>query len=333
MKTLLSIAEAFGLSVRGDEALEIQGVANPNEAGPQDLVFLVEPKYSEQIAQSKAPAYVGRPQDVIEGKSQLVAENPRLAMAQILALFAPSHPQGIHPTAVISPDAVLGQEVAIGAGCYVGSGCKIGDRTVIYPNVTLLDGVQIGEDSLLYPQVVIREHCQLGDRVILQPGTVIGSDGYGFVTIKGRHIKMPQIGQVIIEDDVEIGANVAVDRATIGETRIKRGTKIDNLVHIAHNDIIGEDVLIVSQTGISGSVEIGDRCILAGQVGVAGHLSVGHDTLLYARTGVTKDIPPKSMYSGFPAKPHREQLRRDALPEMVKRLTQRLEKLEEKIST
>lgn len=332
MRTLQSIAETFGFSVRGDASLEILGVANPNEASSQDLVFLVEPKYSEQVADSQALVYVGRPQDVIEGKTQLVAENPRLAMAQILALFAPKHPHGIHPTAVIAPDAVIGKDVSIGAGCYVGSGSRIGDRTVLYPNVTILDDAQIGEDVLLYPQVVIREQCQLGNRVILQPGTVIGSDGYGFVTIKGQHVKMPQIGKVIIEDDVELGANVAVDRATIGETRIKRGTKIDNLVHIAHNDIIGEDVLIVSQTGISGSVEIGDRCVLAGQVGVAGHLKVGHDTLLYARTGVTKDIPPKSMYSGFPAKPHREQLRRDALPETIKRLVQRLEKLEERLS-
>lgn len=332
---LRTLADRLGLELRGENRA-IQGVANPEEAGPDDLIFLVESEYLPRIQASAALAFVGKGADRLEGKSQLVAENPRLAMARILAFFAHPAPRGIHPASVVDPSATLGEGVSVGAHAFVGPGCTIGRGTVLHPNVTVLDEAIIGEDCVLYPGVTVREGCRLGDRVLLQPGCVIGSDGYGFLLHEGKHEKIPQIGNVVVEDDVEIGANTAIDRATIGSTRIGQGTKIDNLVHIAHNDRIGEHCLIVSQTGISGSVTVGARTTLAGQVGVAGHLSIGEDCLVLARSGITKDLPSRSMVSGFPAKPHREELKRAALPARMERkleeLQQALSLLEEKFA-
>ena len=293
--------------------MKIRGVSNPPEAGTEDLVFLVEPKYAAAVQASQAGAVVAAAP--VEGKPTLVVKSPRIAMAKALALFAPPRlASGIAPTAAVHPSARLGEGVSIGPCAVVGPDVVVGDRTVLHPGVVLEDRVQVGEDCLLYPNVVVREDCRLGSRVIVQPGAVIGSDGYGFVTLPDKtHLKMPQIGSVIVGDDVEIGANVTIDRATIGETLIGRGTKIDNLAHVGHNVQIGEHGLIVSQVGISGSVTIGDRVTLAGQVGVAGHLTIGDDSVVAGRAGVTKSLPGRTMVSGFPARPHREELRRQAM--------------------
>ncbi len=332
--SLNEIALAFDLQVRGEGDFLVRGIANPEKARPEDLVFLVESNFLDKIEKTEALAYVGRPGDFIEGKHQILADNPRLAMARILSLFVSPHPTGIHPGAVVEEGAEIKSGVALGAHCFVGKDSVVGKNTVLYPNVTIGRDVSIGEDCLFYPGVVVREGCVIGNKVILQPGAVIGSDGYGFLPQGGHHFKIPQVGNVVIEDDVEIGANTAIDRGTIGSTLIKRGTKIDNLVHIAHNDLIGEDVLIVSQTGISGSVEVGDRCTLAGQVGIAGHLKVGSDCLVLARSGVTKDLPSRSVVSGFPAKPHREELKGKAglgrLPGKLVEIEARLAELEKK---
>ena len=208
---------------------------------------------------------------------------------------------------------------------------ELGENTVIYPNVTIMEGVKIGKNSIIYSNAVVREFCILGENVILQPGAVIGADGFGFIKDKnGNNVKIEQIGNVILENDVEIGANSCVDRGAIGSTIVKRGTKIDNLVHIAHNDIIGENCFIIAQTGISGSVEVGNNSVLAGQVGVAGHLKIGNNVVVAAKSGITNDIPDNSKMSGYPLRPHMEDLRikmsMGKVPELIKRVKE-LEKI------
>jgi UDP-3-O-[3-hydroxymyristoyl] glucosamine N-acyltransferase len=325
MRTLRDLAALVGGQVVGDPGTPIAGVADPRQAGPQDLVFLLDAQYTEAIGHSAAAAVVvGAEADI--PKPQIVVARPRVAMARLMAAFAPPPPfAGVHPTAVIDPSATVHPTAAIGPLVYVGAHSTVGAGTVLHPGVVVGRHVTVGDDCLLYPRVVLYDEVTLGNRVILHAGTVIGSDGYGFVPDEqGHHLKIPQMGNVVLGDDVETGANVAVDRGTFGSTVIGRGTKLDNLVHIGHNDRIGEDCLIVSQVGISGSVTVGDRVTLAGQVGVAGHLSIGSDSMVLARTGVTKDIPPKSFVSGFPARPHKEEMRRQAALASVDRMRREL---------
>lgn len=335
--TLAQIAHHVGGAVQGSPDAAITGVANPDSAGPEDLVFVLEEKHHqaflERVALSQAGGVIAA--HPIPEHNTIIVENPRVAMARALELFAPpAPPAGVHPSAVVADSVVLGEEVSVGAGCVIGERTVIGAGTRLHPGVIVAEDVQIGRGAVLHARVVVREGCRLGDRVIVQPGAVVGSDGYGFVQMPEKtHLKIPQIGTVIVGDDVEIGANVTIDRATIGETVIGRGTKIDNLVHIAHNVHIGENVLLVSQVGISGSVSIGDRSTLAGQVGVAGHLSIGADSLVLARTGVTKDVPDRSVVSGFPSRPHRDELRRlaalDKVPELLKQVRELAQHIEQ----
>lgn len=324
--TLDDLARLVGGTVSGDGRTVIRAVNGIREAGPGDITFLANSKYAPLLATTKASAVI-----LASGTSaplpSLAVRNPDLAFAQValhLSGGAQRPPPGIHPTAVVSKTATIGRNVSIGAGTVVEDGAEIGDNGVLFPQVYVGRETLIGPDVLIYPQVVIREKCRLGARVIVHSGTVIGSDGFGYATDKGVHHKIPQVGTVVLEDDVELGANVTVDRARFGRTVIGRGTKIDNLVQIAHNVVLGQGCLLVSQAGIAGSTRLGNYVVLAGQAGVVGHLDIGDGAIVTAQTGITKDVPPKGVMSGSPALDRRTHLKELAalskLPEALKEI-------------
>jgi UDP-3-O-[3-hydroxymyristoyl] glucosamine N-acyltransferase len=318
--------------------IQIGGAAGLEHAGPGDITYISDPSKMDMAEESAASAVIV-PLEVEEsGKPIIRIENPRLAFAQMLGLFAlpAGLPVGVHPMAIIGTGAVVGKDAAIGPYVIVGERANIAEGVVIHPQAYIGENVKIGEGSLLYPQVVIGRGTEIGAHCILYPGAVIGADGFGYVWDGERHRKVPQIGRVVIEDDVEIGANSTIDRATTHITRIGRGTKIDDQVHIAHNVTIGENCVIAGNVGISGSVRLGNRVILAGQVGIGDHISIGDDAIVLARAAVLSDLPAGSVSSGTPAYSHKENLRVEAaarkLPELLRemrQLRQRLSALEE----
>jgi UDP-3-O-[3-hydroxymyristoyl] glucosamine N-acyltransferase len=324
--TLDELARLVGGTVSGDGKTVIRAVNGIKEAGPGDITFLANSKYAPLLATTKASAVIladGLPSPL----PALSVRNPDLAFAKVAEhLSGGTHrpPAGIHPTAVVSKSATIGKNVSIGAGTVVEDGAAIGDNGILYPQVYIGRETVLGPDVLIYPQVVVRERCRIGARVIIHSGTVIGSDGFGYATEKGVHHKIPQVGIVVIEDDVELGANVAVDRARFGRTVIGRGTKIDNLVQIAHNVVLGQGCLLVSQAGVAGSTRLGNYVVLAGQAGVVGHLDIGDGSIVTAQTGITKDVPPKGVMSGSPALDRRTHLKELAalskLPEALKEI-------------
>jgi len=335
VKTLREIAELVDGEVVGDENLVITGIAGIKEAREGDITFVANPRYAPLMATTRASAIiVSRQLCRKTDKALLLTDDPYLAFTKVMRLLngdeeLPS--PGIHPTAIIGENVKLGKDVSIGPYCVISDDVVIGDKAVLYPQVYIGRKTEIGEETIIYPQVIVREKVKIGNRVIIHSGTVIGSDGFGFAPVKGVHHKVPQIGTVIIEDDVEIGSNVTIDRATIGKTIIGRGTKIDNLVQIAHNVVIGENCIIVAQVGISGSAVIGNNVTLAGQSGVVGHITVGDNATVAARAGVTKSIPPGSVVSGFPARPHHEEKKIIACIQKLPELRKRISALEEKI--
>ena len=342
---LREISELIGGELVGDGEVEITGVAGIREAGPGDITFLANPKYRSDLERTRASAViVGRDVEHCYGKPFIRVDNPFYGFARVLELFAPQPKKltpGVDPLAVLGRNVKLGKGVVIMPFVYIGDDVSIGDNTVIYPFVYIGDEVEIGSDTVIHPNVTIRERCKVGNRVIIHSGARIGTDGFGFAKFKEGHYKIPQIGTVIIEDDVEIGANTTIDRATMtnGATIIKRGTKIDNLVQIAHNVVVGENCLITAQVGIAGSAQIGNWVTFGGQSGAVGHIRIGDNVTVAARAGVTKDIPPNQFVSGFPAEPHAKELRRQAamrkLPEMistVRELERRVRELEGKLS-
>lgn len=302
--TVAQIAELLGGTVRGDGSTAITGISSLTEAQPGDISFLANPKYAPFLAETRASAVLVAAPQPADHVAQIVVANPDHAFARLVATYGPQSakmPVGVHPLAVIGEDVRLGEGVTIGPYAVIADGARIGDRSVIYPQVFIGASATIGADCLLYPQVSVRERCVLGNRVILHSGAVIGSDGFGYATIEGVHQKIPQVGIVAIEDDVEIGANTTIDRARFGTTRIGQGTKIDNLVQIAHNVETGRHCLIVAQVGIAGSTKLGNQVTLAGQSGISGHLSIGDQAIVTAMAGVSKHVPPKTVVRGYPA--------------------------------
>lgn len=339
---LKEISERLEGDLSGDGDIEITGVSGINEAGSSQITFVANPKYLAAISTTQAGAIIIGEGVSGNGKPTIRVENPYWAFVKVLEMFA-SEPRlrvqpGIHETAILGKNVTLGEGVCIQAFAYIADNVTIGAGTIIHPFVYIGDGTEIGADGLLYPHVTIRESVRIGDRAIIHSGAVIGSDGFGFAPVSNRHHKIPQIGTVVIEDDVEVGANTTIDRATLAETVIKRGTKLDNLVQIAHNVVIGEDCCLAAQVGIAGSTIIGDRVNIAGHGGAAGHLTLGADSVVYAKSAVTKDMPPGSHLSGFPARPHKQELRVHAatrklpelLPEFAK-LQKRVAELESKL--
>lgn len=346
--TLSEICTMLHGTTSGDGNVVIEHVAKIEDAGDGDISFVANPKYRKYLATTKATAVLiptgSQFHEIGQRKTPLhlvEVADPYISFLQLVERFHPAPSTlsaGIHPTAVIAKTATLGKNAAIGAHVVIGERCRVGSNVTLYHGTVISDDAEIGDDSLVYPNVTIREQCKIGKRAILHPGVVIGSDGFGFAPKEdGTYEKIPQRGIVVVDDDVEIGANTTIDRATLGETRIHRGVKIDNLVQIAHNVVIGEHTVIAAQTGISGSTKIGKFCIIAGQVGLVGHIEIADHTTLGAQSGVSKSITQEGkMYFGYPAKEHRDALRIEAslrqLPEMVNEFRDvqtRVAKLEE----
>jgi len=330
MKIRIDEANDFiGGKLTGNKNLEISNFARIDEAKAGSLTFLYLPAYEKYFTSTKASAILVKPEfnKTRNDITYIEISEPNKAFSKLLIKYFPQKfsLKSIDSSAFVHPEAQLGRNVALGKNVVISAGCKVGDNTKVYHNTVLLDSVEIGEDCLIFQNVSIRENCRIGNRVIIHPGTVIGSDGFGFYTDeKGVYQKIPQIGNVIIGDDVELGANVTVDRAAIGNTEIKRGVKIDNLVQIAHNVVIGEDTVISAQTGISGSTKIGNHCILAGQVGIVGHIEICDNVILMAQSGISKSIKKAGSYFGYPAKELKTSLKLEAhlrnLPDYVEKI-------------
>lgn len=336
--SLEELAEAVGGEIIGEREVTITGVAGIREAREGEITFLANPKYEPYLATTKASAVI-TDKDGNLPRPILKVDNPYLAFLKVVTLFTERafdrYPRGIDRTAIIAETTKLGKDVSIGAYAVIGEGVEIGDRVTILPLVSICDNVTIGEDCLIYPHVTIRERCEVGNRVIIHAGAVIGSDGFGYAKEGHTHHKIPQIGIVRLEDDVEIGANTTIDRATTGVTLIKHGSKIDNLVQIAHNVIVGENSVLAAQVGVSGSTELGKSVILAGQAGLVGHIKIGDGAMVGAQGGVTKSIPPNTRVSGYPAREHgfarKIYAASTRLPELLKefrKLQERVEALE-----
>ncbi len=330
---LRELADRLGCELRGDGEVEVAGVAGIEQAGPRDVTFLANPRYASHLADTRAAAVILAPGHEARVPC-LVTDQPYLVFVRAVGVLRPpSRPApGVHPSAQVDPGAALGPDVHVGALAVVGPGVRVGARTAIHPHVVLYEGVEVGEDCVLHSGVQVRERCRLGDRVVVQNGAVIGGDGFGFARdAAGRYQKFPQIGIVVIEDDVEIGALSAVDRAALGETRIGRGTKIDNLVQGGHSVAIGEHSVLAGQVGIAGSSRIGSRVTLAGQVGVAGHLTIGDGAIATAQTGIPSSVDEGAVVSGYPAIENRAWLRSSAVFARLPELQKRLRELERKV--
>lgn len=324
---LREIAEKLGCELVGDGEIEILRVAGIDDAGQGDLTFVANPKYISRIKRTRASAIIlGRDHPEAPIPS-LRTDNPYLAFARAIELFyaPPAQPRGIHPTALISPRARIGSNPSIGAYAVIGDDAAIGDNVTIYPHVVIYPGAVIGNDCLFHAGVIIREFVRIGHRVIVQNGAVIGGDGFGFAKKEdGSYHKIVQSGTVIIEDDVEIGANTTIDRATVGATVIKRGAKIDNLVQIGHGCRVGENSLLAAQVGLAGSTTVGRSCMLAGQVGAAGHLTIGDNVVATAQTGIPSSVDSNMVVSGYPAMDNLTWRKISAalprLPELIKKV-------------
>ena len=332
---LRDVADRLECELEGDGDIEVTRVAAIEDAGPGDLTFFANRKYLGELRQTRAAAVIAAASVTGIRAAVLRADDPYLTFARAVGLFADRWrpAAGIHPLALVGPGATIADDASIGAFVCVAEGVRIGARTVVHPHVTIGRFAEIGADCVLHPQVSIREKVRLGDRVVLQDGVVIGSDGYGFARRRdGSHEKIPQVGGVVIGDDVEIGANTTVDRPALGETHIGDGTKIDNLVQIAHGVRIGRNVLLAAQVGIAGSSVIEDQVTLAGQVGVAGHITIGKGVVATAQSGIPNSVDPGTLISGYPAIPNRDWLKASAVFRRLPELRKLVAELEHRIT-
>jgi UDP-3-O-[3-hydroxymyristoyl] glucosamine N-acyltransferase len=337
---LSEVAEKLSCRLEGDPSAEITGIAGMDHAAPGQITFLANRRYFPLLHTTRATAIFIEDGIRIERDPGLLplaalrSSNPYLAFARAIELFyqPPAYAAGIHPTAVIAESASIGAHAHIGPYCFVGEDVTIGDHVVLHSFVTIYRGAQIGAQFFAHAHAVVREHCRIGNRVILQNGVVIGADGLGFAKRKdGSWYKMNQSGPAVLEDDVEIQANACVDRATVGETRIGKGTKIDDLVLIGHASQVGANAMLCGQTGLAGSTKVGDGCILAGQVGTAGHLTIGSGAVITAKSGVPNDVPAGGLYSGYPAVENRQWLKTHAALNRLPDLQRKVRELEDEI--
>jgi UDP-3-O-[3-hydroxymyristoyl] glucosamine N-acyltransferase len=333
---LSELAGLFGGTVVGDANVVVSRLMPTHLAGEGDITFVVSPKYLSMLEGSAASAVIVHPDFGYDGNiPRIETDNPYLAFARVQTLLAVSHPEskGVSEAATVAASAEIGADVTISPGCFVGENVKVGTGSYLYPGVVLYDNVQVGEDCQLHSGVVIREECRIGHRVLLHANVVIGADGFGFAPDGEKYCKIPQIGNVVLEDDVEIGACSCVDRAAMGTTLVKQGCKIDNLVQIAHNVQVGENTIMVAQTGIAGSAVIGKHCTFGGQSGSVGHIKVGDNVTVVARGTTTADTESHQMVAGFPMMPHKEWLKSSAgfakLPEVRKEISRLQKKIKE----
>lgn len=325
-KTVKEIAEFLGAEFSGDGQALIENIRGLDDAGQGDLTFLSNPKYRKKVETTGASAILVSP-DVKSDKTLIYVKDPYIALARVLGLFQKpeEHPVGISSEAFVAPGAQVAEDAVLYPGVYVGPKAVIGRRAVLYPGVKIGPQAVIGDDSILYYNVSVYRRCLIGKRVIIHAGVVVGSDGFGFANPGRDNFKVPQIGIVQIDDDVEIGANTTIDRAALGRTWIQKGVKIDNLVQIAHNVVIGQNSIIVAQVGISGSTTLGRSVIIGGQAGLVGHINVGDAVMIGARSGISEDVESNQIVSGAPHMPHRQWLRTMAivgrLPELYKKIS------------
>ncbi len=298
-----ALAAQLGCELRGDDAIEIRAVRSLEDAGPGDLTFLANPRYAAQAATTRAAAIILGDDAPEVAIASLRSANPYLAFARALALFhTPRKPApGVHPTAVVAASARVAEPCSIGAYAVIGESVEIEPNATIFPHVTIYPGVRIGADFVAHAGVVVREDVQIGARVVLHPGVVIGGDGFGFAPSPEGAVKIPQTGTVVVEDDVEIGANTTVDRATLGATVVRRGAKLDNLVMVAHNCEVGAGTMLAAQVGLAGSTKVGRGVQMGGQAGVAGHVSIGDGVQIVAQSGVPSSVPAGQVIGGYPA--------------------------------
>jgi len=332
--TLGKLASIVGGKVIGAPDQDILGVSDIKNGAPNTITFLFNPQQQELINQTSASAIIVPDASLLQDKNGIVVDNPRLAMAKVLKIFEPQNniEKGVHTTAIIHKSVKIGNNVNIGAFVVVGKNTKIDDGVTIHNNVSIGNDMIIGSNVEIFPQVAIYPRTNIGNNVAIDMGTVIGSSGYGYETENNIHHKIPQIGSVIIENDVEMGANCTIDRGTIGKTIIGQGTKLDNLVHVAHNVKIGKGCLLMGQVGIAGSAEIGDYCIFAGHSAVRDGVKIGNRAVFAAKSGVTKSLPGGKIYAGMPAREIRDKNKRDAAYSQIISLKKRLQKLEEKLA-
>jgi len=331
---LQAIADRLGCKLVGDGSIDIHRITGLEEAGPGDLTFLSNPKYQSRLRSTRASAIIISDSAPALEVATLRTADPYLTFAQAIDLFyaRPEPAPGVHATAVIAQNARFGRNLRIGPFCFVDAGVELGDNALLHSHVSIYRGVRIGRDFEAHSHVSVREYSEIGDRVRLQNGVVIGADGFGFAkTNDGRYQKITQSGRVIIEDDVEVQANATIDRAAIGETRIRRGAKIDNLVQVGHGSLVGENSLLCAQVGLAGSTKVGKNVILTGQVGVAGHCTVGDNVIATAQTGIPSDVEAGTMVSGYPAMDNKRWLKCSVLFSKLPEINRSIQTIQQKL--